>query len=127
VRPHLVLDTGALLAYVKGSEHVGRHLADAADLASTAAIPAICLAEAYAEIHHDDHHYLDVLHTLPVVGVYDLMAGDCPIVGGLGSRTGRLGLGHAVFTALSNAALLLTSDPLDARRLLTADWPIEQV
>ena len=62
-----MLDSGAVLAYVHGSEVVGRALADAADLGETVAVPVTCLIEAYSLLDHDEFGPVAVLRSLPAV------------------------------------------------------------
>jgi hypothetical protein len=130
--PLWVLDTGALMAFAHGVDTVGHVLADAADVDGTVAAPLLCVVEAYSLVDHKHHDMLRMLRRNPVVrtapATFDVDDGDdCPTIGGLAKQVGRLGAGHAAYTALVNAAGVVTSRADQISALLGADWPVVEV
>jgi len=129
-----VLDSGALMAYVQGVETVGEILVDLADadIDATVAIPVTCLLEAYSQLHHDEHELLRMLRRNPAIRTVmpstDSDRGDdCPMIGGMARRAGRLGAGHAAFVALTSAAAVITSRADQIRAALGDEWEIIEV
>lgn len=129
-----VLDTGALIGYAQGVEAVGQVLVEVADAdpGGTVAVPLICLIEAYTLLHHSEHEFLRMLRRNPavrtVLPTLDLdRTDDCPMIGGMARHTGRLGAGHAVYVALTNAAGVVTSRPDQIRTVLGDEWEIIEV
>jgi hypothetical protein len=127
-----VLDTGALLAFAAGVEKVGETLADAADSQSRVAVPLVCVIEAYSFLQYADHDLVRVLRGHPAVSLvvpHSDPSGpdDCPMIGDMARRAGRLGAGHATFVALINASAVVTSRPDQIHAVLGADWPVIEV
>jgi hypothetical protein len=132
--PALVLDTGAVMAFADGVEAVGTALADAVDTQTLVALPLICVIEAYSLLDHEHHDLVRVLRSNPAIRVVvpysDVTGGgldDCPTIGDMARRAGRLGAGHAAFAALVNAAAVVTSRADQVHAVLGADWPVLEV
>ena len=129
--PVWVLDTGGLLAFAHGVEQVGQLIADAADAEARIAVPVVCLLEAYRILDHTEHGLLgplranDVVVTVPV-GI-DPQADTAPSIGAMARHTGRLGAAHTVYTALTAAAGVVTSQPDQIRTILGDQWEIVEV
>lgn len=129
--PVWVLDTGALLAYAHGVDRVGEMVADAADTDARIAVPVVCLLEAYRLLEHTEHVLLgplranEVIVSVPVV--VDPQADSAPTVGGIARHTGRLGAAHAVYTALTMSAGVVTSRRDQIAVILGKDWQIVEV
>ncbi len=129
---HWVLDTGALMGFAHRVDAVGQILVDLADADGTAAVPSLCLVEAYSLLHHEEYEWLRLLRRNPAVQTVQLAvdaehSDDCPAVGGLARHAGRLGAGHAAFVALANAAGVVTSRPDQIRAVLGDQWEIVEV
>ena len=127
-----VLDTGALMAYAHGAETVGQRLVHVSEAEGVALIPTVCLLEAYSLLDYDETEMLRVLRGLPAVetvapAIDVAKADDCPHIGGMARRAGRLGAGHAAFVALTSAAGVVTSRPDQIRTLLGEEWIVEEV
>ncbi|WP_412542930.1 hypothetical protein R8Z50_10750 [Longispora sp. K20-0274] len=130
-RPLFVLDTGALIGYVHGTEAVGQILVDAADAAQTVAVPVVCLLEAYGRLDNDEHELLRMLRRNPsvitVVPAIDLDTGDdCPAIGAMTRLTGRLGAAHAAYLGLVYAAAVVTSHAHEIHAALPK-WKVIEV
>jgi hypothetical protein len=126
-----VFDTGAVLAFAHGVEQVGQMIADSADAGARIAVPVVCLLEAYRILDHTEHGLLgplranDVVVTVPV-GV-EPQVGTAPTIGAMARQTERLGAAHAVYTALTAAAGVVTSRPDEIRAVLGDRWEIVEV
>ncbi len=125
--PSWVLDTGALMAYSRGVEAVGRILVDAADAELTVAVPLVCLIEAYRQVDEAQHDLLRVMGANRTTRLAVPVADDCPIIGHMAGRAGRLGAGHAAYAGLVNAAGVVTSRPDQIRAVLGEQWPVVHV
>jgi hypothetical protein len=130
--PAWVLDTGAIMAYVGGVSRVGGIVADAADTANVVALPLVCVIEAYSLLDYEDHDLIRVLRTNPSVQVlvpHSDASGsdDCPAIGDMARRCGRLGAGHTAFVALTCAAIVVTTRPDQISAVLGTDWPVIEV
>lgn len=129
--PVWVLDTGALVAFAHGIEHVGQIVADTADAQAHIAIPVTCLLEAYRVLDQTEHELLgplranEVIVTVPVE--VDPRSDAAPIIGAMARHTQRLGAAHAVYTALSAAAGVVTSQPDQIRLILGDEWHVIEV
>lgn len=128
-----VLDSGALRAYVHGTDLIGEFLFRAAEDNFAVVAPSICLIEAYSGLGStDDFDLLRVLRLLPVVLIDEPQTNvngpdDLPIIGGMAARAGRLGAGHAALTAASHSATVYTSLPRQIESILGKSWPIIEV
>ena len=130
--PAYILDTGAIMAFAHGVEAVGEVLADAGDGEYTVALPLICVVEAYCLLDGSGQDLIGVLRRNSAVRVlvphHDVVeSDDCPLIGGMAQRAGRLGAGHAAFLALANAAAVVTSRTDQIRSVLGVDWPLVEV
>lgn len=127
--PYWILDTGALLAYARGVEEVGRELVDVADVEGTVVVPLLCLIEAYAQLDQAGHELLRMLRRNPVVRTVPPeidpdVTDDPPLIGEMARPSGRLGAGHAAFLALLHRAGVITSRPEEIRAVLGDDWTV---
>ena len=122
----VVLDATALCAYVDGNVSVGELMAEVADEGRRVAVPAACLAAAYAERASDvGAALLALLMTAPVIRPIPLDVVEAPIAGRLAALAGRdIALGHAAHAALSTEAHLATADPASAAAVLPARWSV---
>ncbi|WP_091461175.1 hypothetical protein [Micromonospora inyonensis] len=126
----VVLDVTALVAYVDGQVAVGELIAEVADEGRQVAVPAACLAAAYAATTGDvGAALLTLLASTPAVTVVPLGAepgvDDARQVGVLARAVGGdLALGHAARTAIVCQAHLATTDPKLAAAVLPAGWSI---
>jgi hypothetical protein len=104
----LVLDASAMVEYARGSDAVGELLILAHEDAQSVCLPAVALAQAFAD-SEDAHH--DMLR-LPTAGrgvvVMPLAEGEVGQVGMLSRRT-SVGTAHAVSTAVNSDAYLVTN------------------
>lgn len=125
----VVFDTPALLAYTAGVAP-GELIAEVADERRLIGVPALCLAEAYADA--DDAHttrQLDRLVTIDAVAVLPLRADQAREIGHYAARMGMhgvmwLSVGAAVAAAFEHGAYYATTVPKPAARILPAGWPI---
>ena len=129
--PIWVLDTGALIAFAHGAERVGQMIADAADVEARIAIPVVCLLEAYRILDHTEHELLGSLRANEVIVTVPVdvrpQADTAPTIGAMARHTERLGAAHAVYTALTAAAGVVTSQPDQIRVILGDQWQIIEV
>lgn len=129
--PVWVLDTGALLGFAHGADQVGQIIADAADVDAHIAVPVVCLLETYRLLDHTEHDLIGPLRANPVVVTIPVVT-DPPMdtattIGAMARRTGSLGAAHAVYTALTAAAGIVTSRPDRIRSVLGDGWQIVEV
>lgn len=120
------------MAYAHGVDAVGELLVNADALGFPVGVPSICLVEAYSLLDHDEYELLGVLRNNPaamLIGSFDRSdsSADCPIIGRMAQRTGRLGAGHAAYVALVNAAGVITSRPDQIHAALGTGWPTVEV
>jgi hypothetical protein len=130
--PYWVLDSGAVMAYVHGADAVGQVLVDVADVGGTVALPLVCVIEAYSLLHYDEHDLVRMLRRNPAVrtvapAVEVDRVDDCPVIGSMARTAGRLGAGHAAYTALVNASGVVTSRADQIRAVLGEEWVIVEV
>jgi hypothetical protein len=126
-----VLDTGAMMAYAHGVDAVGEILVDASDNGALVAVPLLCLIEAYSLLHYDEHEMLRVLRGNEATRIFVPVTADdsdeCPQIGSMAARAGRLGAGHAAYLALINAAGVVTSRADQIRAILGPEWVVREV
>jgi hypothetical protein len=96
------------------------------------AIPLVCVVEAYSLLDTDDHDLVRVLRANPSVRLVmpnsDASGSDdCPMIGDMARRCGRLGAGHATFVALTSAAAVVTTRPDQISVVLGTEWPVIEV
>ena len=130
--PAWVFDTGAVMAYAEGVSRVGGIVVDASDTDNTVGIPLVCLIEAYSRLGYENHDLVRVLRTSRTIQVLvpNSDAGhadDCPVIGDMARRGGRLGAGHACLAALTSAAAVVTTRPDQISAVLGPDWPVIEV
>jgi hypothetical protein len=121
-----VLDTTALVAYMRGTtDVVGSRIAIANDLNANVLVPSTCLAQAYAEADSVTSHLLDVVADLPNVVVVPLERDHCSVLGGWSRTLGSLDLAHALMEAAAYLTVpIITSRGDLAHRILAKEWPI---
>ena len=104
----LVLDTSAILAFTRGSIHVGEPLSEVADEGGVAGLPAECLAEARWMV--DDVDRLNLLldhHATVVVPGSD----DWQALAAIHDVTGTLDATAAMLSAIDEGCFVLTARP----------------
>jgi hypothetical protein len=122
-----VLDTGALLAYTRGSDTVGEVLLVTADYSDIVVIPATCLAAAYRDVDERGWDLLDLLTALDHVSIAPLEHEHCAVLGGWARHLG-LDTAHAAIEAANLPVTPLITANRDLVTLyLPADWPIIDV
>ena len=123
----VVLDTAALLAYTRGSDLVGRYLANIADRGEHALIPATCLASAYRDVDRSGWDLLDVLAGLGHAVISPLELDDCAVLGSW-ARTLGLDTAHAAIASARYAVIpLMTNKRSLVSTVLVDAWPIVDV
>ncbi|WDZ83750.1 hypothetical protein [Micromonospora cathayae] len=122
----VVLDATALTAYTRGQVAVGELMAEVADEGRHVAVPAACLAAAYAAGRDDlDTAMLALLMASPVVRVMPLGPENARQSGALARPAdGDIALGHAAVVALTHEAHYATTDPKAAAAVLPERWSI---
>ncbi|MGS2617240.1 hypothetical protein ACVCAH_22345 [Micromonospora sp. LZ34] len=122
----VVLDASALVSYVEGRVAVGELMAEVADEGRQVAVPAACLAAAYAATSSEvGAALIALLMTAPVVRVLPLSGDDARETGTLArSVGGDIALGHAARAALAHEAHVATARPADAAAVLPEKWSI---
>jgi hypothetical protein len=122
-----VLDTTAVLAYLRGTGGIGPMLSSTADKGEQVVLPALCLADAYRQADAEAAAMLDVMRDLPQIVVTPVDQGDCAVLGGWTGLVGRLDLAHAMIHAAAAHVPLVTADRELAVRILPEEWPIIDV
>lgn len=105
----LILDTSAVLAYAHGSDHVGEALQEVADESAVAAVPVVCLAEAYPLLA--DRERWRILAGHPHVIVLDAAAGESEELGSMCCLVEGVPAACAALAALDADCWVLTSRP----------------
>lgn len=105
----LVLDTSAVLSYVREEIHVGAVLADVADEAGLAAIPLPCLVEAARHAVDGERLTLLVEHPDTMVATED--ADNWRALVSLSSVTGEYQAACAALLAIDNERWVLSARP----------------
>ena len=105
---------------------------DVADVGGSVAVPLVCVIESYSLLHHDEHELVRTLRRNPVVQTViptiDLDHGDdCPVIGAMARTAGRLGAGHAAYTALVSTAGVVTYRADQIWSVLGEEWPVLEV
>ncbi len=122
-----VLDTTAVLAYLRGTGGIGSMLSCAADKGEQVVLPALCLADAYRRADTEAALMLDVMRDLPQILVTSVEQGDCAVLGGWTGVVGRIDLAHAMIESASAHVPLVTADRELAVLILPKEWPIIDV
>jgi hypothetical protein len=105
---HLVLDTSAVLAYAKGSEHVGEPLTQVAENDAAFTVPLAALASAAVRV---DRSLVELLTKHPAFASADLAwTRWAPLAATLG-LLGRLDAAEALLLALDFDCDVLTAEP----------------
>jgi hypothetical protein len=104
----LVLDTSAILAFTRGSIHVGEPISEVADEGGVSGLPTLCLAVAKWMVDDDDR--LQVLAEHPDTVV--VPAPEDPVaLGAVETSVGNLDASSAVLTAIDQHAFIITARP----------------
>lgn len=122
-----VLDTTAVLAYLRRTGGIGPMLSSTAEKGERVVLPALCLADAYRQADAEAAVMLDGMRDLPHIVVTSVDQGDCAVLGGWTGVVGRIDLAHAMIEAASAQVPLVTADRELAVRILPEEWPIIDV
>ncbi|MBG6068834.1 hypothetical protein [Micromonospora ureilytica] len=122
----VVFDASALTAYLEGNVSVGELMLEVADEGRQVAIPAACLAVAFASVADEiDAALLALMMTAPMIRLLPLAAGDVRDTGKLARAVdGDISFGHAASAALTHEAHYATVQPKEAAKVLPARWSI---
>lgn len=124
VRIRAVLDSSAVLSYVRGHVHVGELLIEIADEGAHMGLPALALLDAYTRVGADDpaRARLDLLVALPAIAVLPLGSAEAAGVSTIVPLVkGDLPRAHAVWAALRLGAYYVTVEPPLAPTNMTDD------
>lgn len=117
-----VLDTSAIMAYARGALAVGELVSIVADDGEEVAVPVAALVEAYSLAKTEDVPILSLLSSnAPTIDVLALEVEDAPEIGAL-ARLSSFGMAHAVITATTLNAFIVTADGALVRRLVADEW-----
>ncbi|MGW3890888.1 hypothetical protein ACWD69_19550 [Micromonospora chokoriensis] len=121
-----VFDATALTAYIEGNVSVGELMLEVADEGRQVAVPATCLAVAFASVSDEiDAALLALMVTAPMIRLLPLDAEDVQDTGRLArSVSGDISLGHAARAALTHEAHYATAQPEAAAKVLPTNWSI---
>ena len=103
----LVLDTSAILAFAKGSLHVGETLSEVADNGAAFGLPIACLAAA----HSADHSMLSMLTGHPVGVLLTVKVDEWRPWAAMCGLLGRLDAAAALLAASYADCDVLTGEP----------------
>lgn len=120
----MVLDTAAVMSYMRGEPAVGKRIAKLRIGAQHVAVPVLCLAEAYREATSEQALVLDLLSNLEASIVTPVREIDGPLLGGWSRILGSHDLAHAALDAAEHHATLMTSERKTINRVLAEGWPI---
>ncbi|MEU8253409.1 hypothetical protein AB0C06_03965 [Micromonospora inaquosa] len=122
----VVFDAAAWTAYIEGNASVGELMLEVADEGRQVAIPATCLAVAFASVADEiDAALLALMMTAPMIRLLPLDAEDVRDTGTLARAVdGDISVGHAVRAALTHEAHYATVQPKAAARMLPTNWSI---
>jgi hypothetical protein len=107
----LVLDTSAVLAYARGSIHVGETIAVAADDGGLFGVSPVCLAEAHRLVEDDRADGVPLLVNHPACVVLALPAEDWSALATWTKEFGRVDLAAAFLEATDRDGFVLTGEP----------------
>jgi hypothetical protein len=119
----LVLDTSAILAFTRGSIHVGEPISEVANEGGLSALPTLCLAAAKWMV--DDRDRMQVLADHPDTVVVPASP-DFFALGIVETWVGNLDASAAVLTAIDQEAFIMTARPGLYRGLID-DGPIVEI
>ncbi|MGC4760631.1 hypothetical protein [Micromonospora trifolii] len=122
----VVFDASALTAYIEGNVSVGELMLEVADEGRQVAIPATCLAVAFASAADEiDAALLALMMTAPMIRLLPLDAEDVRDTGRLArAGAGDISSGQAARAALTHEAHYATVQPTVAAKVLPANWSI---
>ncbi|MEU8152883.1 hypothetical protein AB0B94_04375 [Micromonospora sp. NPDC048986] len=122
----VVFDASALTAYLEGNVAVGELMLEVADEGRQVAVPATCLAVAFASVADEiDAALLALMMTAPMIRLLPLDAEDVRDTGKLArALTGDISSGQAARAALTHEAHYATVRPKVAATVLPTNWSI---
>ncbi|WP_433314466.1 hypothetical protein ACQP0U_32155 [Micromonospora sp. CA-269861] len=122
----VVFDASALTAYIEGNVSVGELMLEVADEGRQVAVPATCVAVAFASVADEiDAALLALMMTAPMIRLLPLDAEDVRDTGKLARAVdGDISFGHAARAALTHEAHYATVRPKAAAKVLPARWSI---
>ncbi|MGC4865916.1 hypothetical protein ACLQ3B_10855 [Micromonospora sp. DT53] len=122
----VVFDASALTAYIEGNVSVGELMLAVADEGRQVAIPATCLAVAFAGVADEiDAALLALMVTAPMIRLLPLDAEDVRDTGTLArAAAGDISFGQAARAALTHEAHYATVRPTVAAEVLPTNWSI---
>ncbi|HET8683007.1 MAG TPA: hypothetical protein VFM54_14225 [Micromonosporaceae bacterium] len=104
-----ILDASAIIAFTRGSIHVGEVIAEANDEYAAAGLPIPCLVEASRAVAASDH--LDLLVRHAATSVLAPQPEDWRALTAIFDTVGRLDAASAMLAALDLDCQVLTSQP----------------
>ncbi|RAO36888.1 hypothetical protein PSN13_01805 [Micromonospora saelicesensis] len=122
----VVFDASALTAYIEGNVSVGELMLEVADEGRQVAVPATCLAVAFASVADEiDAALLALMMTAPMIRLLPLDAEDVRDTGRLArAAAGDISFGQAARAALTHEAHYATVQPTVAAKVLPTNWSI---
>ncbi|WP_430498957.1 hypothetical protein ACQRWP_27840 [Micromonospora trifolii] len=122
----VVFDASALTAYLEGNVSVGELMLEVADEGRQVAIPATCLAVAFASVVDEiDAALLALMMTAPMIRLLPLDAEDVRDSGKLARAVaGDVSFGQAARAALTHEAHYATVQAKVAAKVLPTNWSI---
>ncbi|MEU1588610.1 hypothetical protein [Micromonospora sp. NPDC005710] len=125
----VVFDASALTAYLEGNVSVGELMLEVGEEGRQVAIPATCLAAAYASVADEiDAALLALMIAAPMIRLLPLASEDVQQTGKLArSVDGDISFGHAAHAALTHEAHYATAQPTAAAKVLPTNWSILEV
>ncbi|WP_433265339.1 hypothetical protein ACQPWR_32550 [Micromonospora vinacea] len=122
----VVFDASALTAYLDGNVSVGELMLEVADEGRQVAVPATCLAVAFASAADEvDAALLALMMTAPMIRLLPLDDEDVRDTGRLArAADGDIALGHAARAALTHEAHYATVRAQAAAKVLPTNWSI---
>ncbi|WP_410810665.1 hypothetical protein [Micromonospora sp. 067-2] len=121
-----VFDASALTAYLEGNVSIGELMLEVADEGRQVAVPATCLAVAFADAGDEvEAALLGLMMSAPVICLLPLDADDVRNTGTLARAVdGNISVGHAARAALTHGAHYATVQPTVAAKVLPTNWSI---
>ncbi|MEU5675396.1 hypothetical protein ABZ749_34950 [Micromonospora sp. NPDC047753] len=121
-----VFDASALTAYIEGNVSVGELMLEVADEGRQVAVPATCLAVAFASVADEiDAALLALMMTAPMIRLLPLDVENVQDTGRLARAVdGDISFGHAARAALTHEAHYATVRPKVAATVLPTNWSI---
>jgi len=119
-----VFDTGAVDAYVEGTERVGGILAGASKNDLSVIVPVLCFADAHRRANPDQAFMLDLLQGVPSVRITPVLPDDGLMVGGWSRRLGSFDAAQAALEAATHRIPIVTNRRDVLTEILAKEWPI---